>query len=394
MQHLGLKTVVGVGILALGLLGMMANRVDWRLWTRSLSYPDRPITSVDWYQPRYPVPGNPTPPPWTVVAPMDAPGELSPAVLKEVAASAETQNSMALLVLHRDRLVFERYWQGYGRDSPVNGMSMTKNLLGLMVGVALAEGHITSLEDRVGDYLPEWAEDPRGDITLADLLYMTSGLRNDDRTDSLSSDLVKLYGGSNLRPLTLSIPQAQPPGQVYEYNNVNSQLLAFALEAATGESFGDYLASRLWQPLGAEDSFLWMDRPGGSAKAFCCFFATATDWLRVGHMLLRQGKVGDKSVIPADWINQIRQESPLEPTYGMHLWIKARTPDYPNVKSASSAPFLDPEAFYLDGRHHQKVYVLPSYDLVIVRLGEEPPAWDDSVIPNALIQDLARHASP
>jgi CubicO group peptidase (beta-lactamase class C family) len=301
---------------------------------------------------------------------------------------------MALLVLHRDRLVFERYWQGYGRDSPVNGMSMTKNLLGLMVGVALAEGHITSLEDRVGDYLPEWAEDPRGDITLADLLYMTSGLRNDDRTDSLSSDLVKLYGGSNLRPLTLSIPQAQPPGQVYEYNNVNSQLLAFALEAATGESFGDYLASRLWQPLGAEDSFLWMDRPGGSAKAFCCFFATATDWLRVGHMLLRQGKVGDKSVIPADWINQIRQESPLEPTYGMHLWIKARTPDYPNVKSASSAPFLDPEAFYLDGRHHQKVYVLPSYDLVIVRLGEEPPAWDDSVIPNALIQDLARHASP
>lgn len=394
MQHLGLKTVAGVGILALGVLGVMANRMDWRLWTRSLSYPDRPITSVDWYQPRYPVPGNPAPPPWTVAVPTDDPGELSPAVLEDIAAFAEAQNSMALLVLHRDRLVFERYWQGQGPDSPVNGMSMTKNLLGLMVGVALAEGHITSLGDRVGDYLPEWAEDPRGDITLADLLYMTSGLRNDDRTDSLSSDLVKLYGGSNLRQVTLSIPQAQPPGQVYEYNNINSQLLAFALEAATGESFGDYLASRLWQPLGAEDTFLWMDRPGGSAKAFCCFFATAPDWLRVGHMLLRQGKVGDKLVIPADWINQMRQESPLEPTYGMHLWIKARTPDYPNVKSASSAPFLDSKAFYLDGRHHQKVYVLPSYDLVIVRLGEDPPAWDDSVIPNALIQDLARHESP
>jgi len=394
MQHLGLKTVAGVGILALGVLGVMANRMDWRLWTRSLSYPDRPITSVDWYQPRYPVPGNPAPPPWTVAVPTDDPGELSPAVLEDIAAFAEAQNSMALLVLHRDRLVFERYWQGQGPDSPVNGMSMTKNLLGLMVGVALAEGHITSLGDRVGDYLPEWAEDPRGDITLAELLYMTSGLRNDDRTDSLSSDLVKLYGGSNLRQVTLSIPQAQPPGQVYEYNNVNSQLLAFALEAATGESFGDYLASRLWQPLEAEDTFLWMDRPGGSAKAFCCFFATAPDWLRVGHMLLRQGKVGDKLVIPADWINQMRQESPLEPTYGMHLWIKARTPDYPNVKSASSAPFLDSKAFYLDGRHHQKVYVLPSYDLVIVRLGEDPPAWDDSVIPNALIQDLARHESP
>lgn len=388
MQHLGLKPVAGGGIVVLGILGLLASRVDWRLWTRSLSYPDRPATSVDWYQPRYPVPGNPTPPPWTVVAPTDEPGELSPEVLEEVADFAENQNSVALLVLHRDRLIFERYWQGHGPESPVNGMSMTKNLLGLMIGVALAEGHINALTDRVGDYLPEWADDPRGDITLEDLLYMKSGLRNDDRTDSLQSDLVKLYGGSNLRRLALSIPQVQPPGQGYEYNNVNSQLLAFVLEAATGESFGNYLSSRLWQPLGAEDTFLWMDRPGGSAKAFCCFFATAPDWLRVGQLLLRRGQLGDHQVIPADWITQMRQESPLEPTFGLHLWLKARTPDYPNVNSASSAPFLDPKAFYLDGRHHQKVYVLPSYDLVIVRLGEEPPAWDDAVIPNTLIEAL------
>ncbi len=388
MQHLGLKAVAGVGIVVLGILGLLASRVDWRLWTRSLSYPNRPATSVDWYRPRYPVPGNPTPPPWTVVAPTAEPGELSPEVLEEVAAFAEAQNSVALLILHRDRLIFERYWQGHGPGSPVNGMSMTKNLLGLMIGVALAEGHINALTDRVGDYLPEWADDPRGDITLEDLIYMKSGLRNDDRTDSLGSDLVKLYGGSNLRRFALSIPQVQPPGQVYEYNNVNSQLLAFVLEAATGEPWGDYLSSRLWQPLEAEDTFLWMDRPGGSAKAFCCFFAMATDWLRVGHLFLRQGKVGDRQVIPADWIAKMRQESPLEPTYGMHLWIKARTPDYPNVNSASSAPFLDPKAFYLDGHHHQKVYVLPSYDLVIVRLGEEPPAWDDAVIPNTLIEAL------
>jgi CubicO group peptidase (beta-lactamase class C family) len=323
-----------------------------------------------------------------VVNPTAEPGELSPQVLEAVADFAENQNSVALLVVHRDRLVFERYWQGQGPDSPVNGMSMTKNLLGLMIGVALAEGHIQSLSDRVGDYLPEWAEDPRGEITLEDLLYMQSGLRNDDRTDTLSSDLVQLYGGSNLRQVALSIPQAQPPGQVYEYNNVNSQLLAFVLESATGESFGRYLSSRLWQPLGAEDAFLWMDRPEGSAKAFCCFFATAYDWLRVGHLFLRQGQVGDSQVIPAAWIDQMRQESTLEPTFGMHLWIKARTPDYPQVKSAASVPFLAPDTFYLDGRHHQKVYVIPSYDLVIVRLGEEPPAWDDAVIPNTLIEAL------
>jgi CubicO group peptidase (beta-lactamase class C family) len=394
MQHLGLKAIMGTGILALGALGVLGSRVDWRLWTRSLSYPDRPITSADWYQPRYPVLGSPTPPPWTVAAPTGEPGELSLEVLEEVAAFAEEQNSVALLVLHRDRLVFERYWQGHGPEIPVNGMSMTKNLLGLMIGVAMAEGHINALTDRVGDYLPEWAEDPRGDITLADLLYMQSGLRNDDRTDSLSSDLVKLYGGSNLRRLALSIPQVQPPGQGYEYNNVNSQLLAFVLEAATGEPWGDYLSSRLWQPLGASDTFLWMDRPRGSAKAFCCFFATAPDWLRVGHLFLRQGQVGENQVIPADWIEHMRQESPLEPTFGMHLWIKARTPDYPNVNSAASVPFLAPDTFYLDGRHHQKVYVIPSYDLVIVRLGEDPPAWDDAVIPNTLVQAIRSGENP
>jgi CubicO group peptidase (beta-lactamase class C family) len=105
-------------------------------------------------------------------------------------------------------------------------------------------------------------------------------------------------------------------------------------------------------------------------------------------MLLRQGKVGETQIVPTEWIQKMLKPSPLEPTFGLHIWIKARTDDYPQVNRGSSAPFIADDTFYLDGRHHQRVYVIPSHDLVIVRIGEEPPAWDDSVIPNALVEGL------
>nr|WP_278002551.1 serine hydrolase [Nodosilinea sp. FACHB-13] len=301
---------------------------------------------------------------------------------------AEEQNSVALLVMHRDRLVLEQYWQGHQASDPVNSMSMVKTLLALLIGVAIDEGHIGSIQDPVSTYLSEWADDPRGDITLVDLLYMQSGLRNDNRIDTLRSDLVQLYGGSNTQKLVLDIPLESAPGKAFDYSNFNSQLLSLVLERATGESFGDYLSSRLWQPLGAGDGFLWLDRPRGSAKPFCCFFATAPDWARLGQMLLHGGKVGDRQIIPASWLEQMLEASPLEPTFGLHIWLKARTADYPRVNRASSAPFAAADTFYLDGRHHQRVYVIPSEELVIVRLGEEPPAWNDAVIVNTIVEGL------
>ncbi len=361
---------------------------DWRLLTRSLTYPKTPITSAAWYRPRQPVPG---------IGPQALPlakaetTEIPPAALQRASDFAAAQNSVALLVMHRDRLVLEQYWQGHQATDLVNSMSMVKTLLALLIGVAIEEGKITSIQDPVDTYIEEWANDPRGDITLADLLYMQSGLRNDDRIDTLRSDLVQLYGGSDAPKVALGIPLQGSPGTVFDYSNFNSQILSIVLERATGDSFGDYLSHRLWRPLGAADGFLWLDRPGGHAKPFCCFFATAQDWVRLGQMLLHGGKVGETQVIPAGWLRQMLIESPLEPTFGLHIWLKARTADYPQVNLASSAPFAA-DTFYLDGRHHQRVYVIPSEELVIVRIGEEPPAWDDAVIVNVLVEGLRSQA--
>lgn len=371
-------------LLGLVLVGYLGVKVDWRLLSRPLSYPRDPITAASWYRPRQAVAGVTTVPPLA----RGSRTEIPQAALQTAMDFAQAQNSVALLVIHQDQLVLEQYWQGHPEDGLVNSMSMVKTLLALLMGIAIEEGRIQSLQDPVSTYIPEWANDPRGAITLADLLYMQSGLENDNRIDTIRSDLVQLYMGSNANKTALNVPRQGPPGEVYDYNNINSQVLSIVLERATGETFGTYLSNRLWQPLQNSPGFLWMDRPGGHAKPFCCFFATAQDWARVGQMLLHQGRVDNTQVVPADWIQLMLEPSPLEPTFGLHIWLKARTTAYPQVNQASTAPFTAADTFYLDGRHHQRVYVIPSHDLVIVRIGEDPPSWDDSVIPNALVKGL------
>lgn len=377
------KPLALFGVVLVGVVGVSA---DWRLLSRPLTYPPNPITAADWYQPRQAVAGVDAPQALKRRATTDIP----PDALQTALDFAAAQNSIALLVIHRDELILEQYWQDYGPDSLVNSMSMVKTILALLIGIAIEEGHIQSVDDPVKDYIPEWAHDPRGDITLEDLLYMQSGLKNDERIDTIRSDLVQLYMGSNANKTALNVPLENLPGEGYSYNNFNSQLLSIVLERATGAAFADYLSTRLWQPLHNADGFVWLDRPQGNAKPFCCLFATPRDWARVGQMLLHRGRVEDTQVIPGDWIQRMVQPSPLEPTFGLHVWIKARTDDYPQVNRGASAPFIANDTFYLDGRHHQRVYVIPSSDLVIVRIGEAPPAWDDSVIPNALVKGLQR----
>lgn len=375
---------VFLGVLPL-LLGLSITLPDWRFLSRAITYPKTPILSSHWYRPMATVPGNPQAP-LPVAEPTNV--QIPQAALETITEFAIAQNSTALLVMHQGEVVLEKYWQRQTATTITNGMSMTKTILALLIGIAIEEGHIQSVNDRVSDYLPEWRHDSRASLTLEDLLYMHSGLRNDRRTDTPFSDLVQLYMSSDVEQVALNIPQVAPPRQTYDYNNVNSLILSLVLERATGESFADYLSSRLWQPLGAKNGRVWLDRPGGRAKPFCCFFATASDWARLGQMILDRGRVGDQQVVPAAWINQMLTPSPLEPTFGLHIWVQARTPDHANVDTAATEGFLADDTFYLDGRHHQRVYGVPSHDLVIVRIGESPEIWDDAFLPNTLVRAL------
>ena len=374
-----------IGFLVLILLAGGAVLADWRLMSRAITYPEQPIMAIDWYRPQAMVQGQPSPPlpPSTV-----SQSESFETALQRVSVYAQERNSTGLIVVRQGEIVWEEYWQGHNADTVFNAMSMSKTIAGLLVGIAIAEGAIGSIEDPVAQYIPEWRQDQRAEITLKDLLYMQSGLRNERRTDTPTSDLVQMYIGSDVARTALNIPSVAPSGEAFDYNNVNTQMLAIVLERATGISYADYLSTRLWQPLGASDASVWLDRPQGMAKAFCCFFAKPRDWVRVGQLLMNQGRVEQTQVVPADWVQQMLRPSPQEPTFGIHIWIKARTADYPNVDEAASEDFLADDTFYLDGRDLQRVYVVPSQELIVVRMGEWPETWNDSVIPNLLVAAL------
>ena len=357
--------------------------LNWTYLRRVVTYPENNITQTDWYKPLAKVQGNPSTFPISEIDTIPADS------IAKVSAYAQANNSASLLVLHKGKLVSESYWRGFKLSSTSNSMSMSKTVVALLIGIAIEEGHIDSELDTVAKYISEWSEDERSKIILQDLLYMHSGLRNEDKTTSLSSDLVQMYMGKDVNRIALNIPALTSPQKDFDYNNVNTQILGEVLERATGERYVDYLSTRLWEPLKASDAGLWLDRPQGNPKLFCCLFATGQDWLKIGQLFINQGKVNHKQVVPSRWLDKMVQPSPIESSYGYHIWLEAMTDNKLGGNfGKSSQPFAAQDTFYLNGRSLQRVYIIPSYDLVIVRVGEKPKEWDDSIIPNTLVNSL------
>ncbi len=373
----------GLGSFLLAALAALAAYVAFELpFVRRLAtYPfDAPVTAVDWYQPQELVRGATPPRPLPVATPEEL--GLDPAPLEEAARWTEAVGSVALLVLVDGHVVLERYFGGHGPGDRTNSFSMAKTVLGLLVGIAIEEGFVGSVHDPVSRYLPEWRGDGRSRITFEDLLRMQSGLRNDGAQWNPLSDMVQVHLRPDMMPVLRAIPAVEPPGRRFDYNNMGSQLLGLALERATGQRYARYLSTRLWAPAGAGDAALWLDHVWGRAKTYCCLFATARDWARLGELMRLGGRLGDRAVVPEAWLDAMREPSPLEPRYGYHLWLEAGS-------AAEEGGEPCPEHFYLDGKLHQRVYVIPSARAVVVRLGEAPRSWDEALLPRLVARAVS-----
>lgn len=373
---------IGILVGGLAITGGTAIALNWTYLRRIVTHPDNSITDVNWYKPLVTVKGNPD------ALPIANNNFIPEDSLNKISAYARSHNSSALLVMHRGKLVSESYWKGSTPSSTSNSMSMSKTIVALLIGIAIEERYIDSELDPVAKYIPEWSGDERNKITLQDLLYMRSGLRNEDNTDSLGSDLVQMYVGNDVDTIALNVPATKSPGEAFDYNNANTQILGEVLERATGEKYVDYLSSRLWQPLQARDAAIWLDRPQGNPKTFCCMFATARDWGKIGQLFVKRGKVNNKQVVAAAWLDKMIQPSSTESSYGYHIWLEAKTKDKPKISRRASQPFIA-NTIYLDGKSLQRVYIIPSQELVVVRIGEQSEEWDDSVIPNTLVNGLS-----
>jgi CubicO group peptidase (beta-lactamase class C family) len=304
---------------------------------------------------------------------------------------ATQMQSVALLIYKDGALVYEKYWPGFSADTRTNPNSMHKAVLALLVGAAIDDGYIDSPDAPASRWIEEWRGDARSAITVRELLQMSSGLEIPIFGTWKSA---RILFGSNLERGVLELTAAKPHGSNFEYNNASTQVLVTVLERATGKRYAEYLSSRLWQRLGAADASLWMDRAGGQPRGFCCLFATARDWLRVGRLILEGGRVNGESLVSESWVKQMLTPSAQNRQFGLNLWLGSpedtteRVYNPYTIKAFHSEPFAAADIAYIDGFGGQRVYIVPSRNLVIVRTGVSSTDWDDARLPNAVIRAL------
>lgn len=309
-------------------------------------------------------------------------------------------DSHALIVVHWGVIQTEWYAPGWSRETPTQSQSMHKTVAALLVGTALAAGHIRSVEDPVGNYLPEWADDPRGAIRIRDLLEMTSGLAlyRFSFNPFIRDSAFRFLFSSDRTAVYLATPLVSAPGETFEYNDINAALIGLILQRATGRSYRDWLDGRLWAPMGGQRAEVWLDRegPGSLAMAACCLLAPAMDWARIGVLMKDRGVLRGVPIIPPSWIDAMTAPSPRYGGYGYFTWLGAGLGNGPHedLERRQSEPFLADDVFMLLGRGGQRVYVSRSHDLVVVRLGPhngpEPlkPEWDNTRLMNLLLGSL------
>ena len=362
----------------------------WKRYAAALlTNPLNPAYS--WYEPLEVVPGN-----YTQPLPVAAAGEthFKPGALEGAAEYARTHHSNSLVVLHQGKLVFEQYWNGKTAGSLFAIHSMTKTLNAIMVGYAIADGFISSVDEPAFHFLAEWDDEAHRGITIRQLLYMASGLKESYDFAPWSMRMKRTMG-TDIVTANLKTEVGGPPGVKFAHINPNPQLVGIIIERATGKRFGDYLAEKFWKRIGAHDAKLFVDHPGGTAHTDCCMWAEIQDWARVGEVLRTDGVWNGEQVMPPGWVDQMILPSPAYLNYGMMLWLgnfyekeRRYDPDVAAFANHHSEPFAAP-VFYLDGLHLQRLWIVPSKELVILRTGEGDPDWDESRLPNLLIRGLA-----
>jgi CubicO group peptidase (beta-lactamase class C family) len=273
-------------------------------------------------------------------------------------------DTRAFVVVHGGRVVYERYEGGSGPKSLETSFSVAKSFVSTLVGIAIEEGRIGSVDDPVTRYVPELAaRDPRfQQITVRDLLTMSSGLRYEESSfPSPRGDDTYTYYGVDLRKDALERTEIeQAPAHKWHYNNYNPLLLGLVLERATGMSVADYMASRLWQPLGAGSDASWSldSRRSGFEKMESGLNATALDHARFGLLFLHGGQWNGRRIVSRDWVRSatsVHTATDFPNPYGYFWWIDGKRPD----------------RFYAFGNYGQYIYVDPHADAVVVRLGSD-----------------------
>ena len=278
----------------------------------------------------------------------------------------EASGTTAFLVVHDDKLLYERYFNGYDQRSVNTSFSMAKSFASALVGLAIDEGYIKSVDEPITNYLPELLKKDKRfkSITIRHLLTMSSGIKYEEGATlpwSEAADDTKTYYSTDLRELALNCQIEGTPGQYFEYNNYNPLLVGMILERATGTHVSRYLQEKLWKPMGMEADGSWSldSKDDGFEKMESGVNARARVFARFGMLFAKEGNWRGKQLISRVWVEEsTRPDTSADPSrnYQYFWWLNT-----PNGKNHFSA----------QGNYGQYIYLAPEKDLVIVRLGKE-----------------------
>ena len=274
----------------------------------------------------------------------------------------EKMDTKAFLIFQGDTLIYEKYWDEHHDKTVSNSFSAAKSVIGMLVGIAIEEGKINSVDDLAGDYIPEFKKNGREQITIRHLLTMSAGFDWIESGKNPLSEAAEGYYGTDLYGLVTRLRVIEKPGIKFNYQSGNTQILGFIIEKATGKSINEYAAEKLWIPLGARNDAFWsLDKEGGDEKAFCCMYATARDYALLGQLILNKGFYNGAQIVP-EWYMKKMLETPYMSTkekvpnmrYGWHTWV------YKNRGNP---------VYYCRGLMGQYMIAIPHKNRVIVRLG-------------------------
>ena len=280
------------------------------------------------------------------------------------------QRVMGLLVIKDGRIVLERYQYNRDESSRFQSESMAKSVTALLVGIAIAEGHIKSVDDLAKQYVPELVDHPYGETSIRHLLQMSSGVKfSEDYTGSDDTAILSRGSAGNLGPGGVSTvmpfrnnERIYEPGKKFQYASSETQVLGLVLRQAIGKSLADYLSEKIWQPMGAESDASWNIDKSGQEAAYICLGATLRDFGRLGMLLANDGVANGKQIVPKEWGREATQP----------------TPGYPHLKPGVATPYMgygyqfwvfpgSNRRFALQGMRGQAIFVDPELKLVMVQ---------------------------
>ena len=271
----------------------------------------------------------------------------------------DAYGTIAYVIIKNDSIWFENYYNGYGEDSKTNSFSMAKSYVSGLMGKAIEEGYIKSLDQPVSDFFPEFSEGLAAKMTVGDLSSMASGTNWDEKYYSPLSITTRAYFDDDLEKVILGLKVVKEPGQAYKYSSGDTQLLAMVIEKATGKKLYNYLTESFWKPSGSENPALWQvdSEAHDLVKAYCCIASNAKDFARFGKLYKDHGKWNGKQILDSTFVaKSITPRFAESPQYGYGFWMQKR----------------DGKSFFMMRGHlGQYVIVEPEDNIIIVRLGHQ-----------------------